>query len=76
MVCFEFTKINALGMKYVGPHSRRSGDYWTSLSNSLVNLSLQYYVAHAAGTQVGAIIVEGDDCLVSYANTASELVMR
>lgn len=40
LVMFSRLKINAQGLRYEGPHSRRSGDYWTSLSNSLVNLAL------------------------------------
>lgn len=66
MICFPRVKINARGLRYDGPHSRRSGDYWTSLSNSLINLALQYHGAYATKNAVNHVIVEGDDCLVSY----------
>lgn len=66
MVCFERTEIANDGLTYTGPHSRRSGDYWTSLSNSLVNLTIQYAVARMNGNVVSHVVVEGDDCLISY----------
>lgn len=66
MICFPDTKINAMELRYQGPHSRRSGDFWTSLSNSLVNLALQHHVALETANKVNHCVVEGDDSLVSY----------
>lgn len=67
-IAYRELRVNDRAFKFRGRHIRRSGDYWTSFGNSVINCAITQAVADVVGGERFKFqkgLFEGDDGIFS-----------